>query len=82
MNMLARFFRPRPVVVKTYTVKREDWKKLRNAKCAELAAEIGWPWPLHRDPFADLPGDLESAVEAELSRYAETLGDPTIGMAM
>lgn len=71
MNIFS-IFRPKPksVTVNTYKVKKTDAEKLRDAKCRQLAEEIGWCWPQHPRP-KELRDILEEEIDAALAR------DPT-----
>lgn len=44
-RFLTRLLRRRPVVVTTYKVKAVNYRRAVNAKCAQLARELGKPWP-------------------------------------
>lgn len=71
MNLLSFLFpKPKSVTVNTYKVKKTDAEKLRDAKCRQLAEEIGWCWPIHQRP-KDLGDILEEEIDAALAR------DPT-----
>lgn len=64
-RFLRSLFRRRSVVVQTYRVKPTRLKELQNRRHAQLAAEIGWIWPVYRD---ELGIDLERALAEELAR--------------
>ena len=44
IRLLSAFFRPAPVVVHTYSVKRTDLQLTRDLKHVELAKELGRTW--------------------------------------
>lgn len=46
-RLYDRFAKRRPVVVQTYKTKPTKLETLKADKTAQLAAELGWPWPLN-----------------------------------
>lgn len=43
-KVLAALFKRPSITVQTYHVHKTDWEKKRDAKCKQLAAELGMEW--------------------------------------
>lgn len=44
MKLLRNIFKPRPILIPHYHVKRTDWQRKKDAKGEQLARECGREW--------------------------------------